>query len=374
MGARNITLKHLFIDNKKQIGLKFYPDLVLQNLVKTLPNVKWSKEFSMVYVENTKPMLSLIFKTFTGIAWINGQHFFNNKPRNSNPELKLKIKPKNIKDPRPNCPPEYIQKLELNRYAIATAKTYISLFETFMHHFAGKKFLEINELDIREYLQELVHLGKSDTYINQMINAIKFYYETVMDMPNRFYAIDRPQKKETLPKVISKEDVKQLLQNITNLKHLCMVQLLYSSGLRRSELLALKLTDIDSKRMVITVRNGKGGKDRQTVLSPTVLTNLRVYYKAYKPKDYLFEGKRGGMYSCTSLLKIIHRAAKKAGIKQNVTPHILRHSFATHLLEANTDLRYIQVVLGHSSTKTTEVYTRVATTNISQISSPLDNL
>jgi site-specific recombinase XerD len=207
-----------------------------------------------------------------------------------------------------------------------------------------------------------------------MLNAIKFYYEVVMGMPNRFYSIDRPRKKEVLPKVISKEEVKMLLAAITNLKHKCIVQTLYSAGLRRSELLALKPHHIDSKRMVINVEHGKGGKDRQTLLSPKLLDNLRRYYKKYKPKEYLFEGQRGGQYSGTSVRMIVDHAAKKAGIAKHVTPHILRHSFATHLLEANTDLRYIQSLLGHSSTNTTEIYTHVATKNISQISSPLDSL
>jgi len=189
-----------------------------------------------------------------------------------------------------------------------------------------------------------------------MINSIKFYYEVVKGMPNRFYSIERPRKKEALPKVISLEEVKGIILNTNNIKHKCIVSLLYSAGLRRSELLNLKLQDIDSKRMSILVKNSKGGKDRVTLLNENVLKDLRKYYKEWKPQKYLFEGKEGTQYSATSVVKIIKNSAKKAGINKSVSPHILRHSFATHLLENGTDLRYIQELLGHSSSKTTEIY------------------
>lgn len=207
-----------------------------------------------------------------------------------------------------------------------------------------------------------------------MINSIKFYYEVVMEMPNRFYSIERPIKSEALPKVISLEEVQLIINNTNNIKHKCIVSLLYSAGLRRSELLNLKLEDIDSKRMVITVKHGKGNKDRLTILSPTVLADLRIYYKEWGPKTYLFESPKRGKYSPASIIKIIKNAAKKGRIRKNITPHMFRHSFATHLLENGTDLRYIQVLLGHSSTRTTEVYTQVAIHNIKTIISPIDIL
>jgi site-specific recombinase XerD len=132
------------------------------------------------------------------------------------------------------------------------------------------------------------------------------------------------------------------------------------------------MEDIDGKRMVILIRNGKGGKDRQTVLSQKVLEDLRIYFKAYRPEKYLFEGEKGKQYSATSIAAIIRKAAQKSKIRKSVTPHMLRHSFATHLLENGTDLRYIQVLLGHSSTKTTEIYTQVALKNIQLVKSPID--
>jgi site-specific recombinase XerD len=374
MATRRITLKHLFIDQERHIGLQFYPDHVLQALVKGLPDVKWSRKFKMVFLPNTPENLDLIFKTFAGIAWIDCGLFTGRRSRASYYGEDSETYKINESKRLPSCPPEYLQKLELNRYAANTAKIYVHYFRVFMNDFEGKKLLEITERDILDYMQGLVHIGKSDTYLNQMLNAIKFYYETVMEMPNRFYSINRPRKKQQLPKVISKAEVKLLLDSVKNEKHRCIVELLYSAGLRCNELLHLKPEHIDSERMVIRIVHGKGGKDRLTILSPKLLTRLRSYYKEYKPKEYLFEGARGGLYTAASVRKIIRIAAKKAGLTQHVTPHTLRHSFATHLLEAKTDLRYIQSLLGHNSTKTTEVYTHVATKNISSIESPLDSL
>jgi integrase/recombinase XerD len=236
------------------------------------------------------------------------------------------------------------------------------------------KLDEISEEYIRNYLQLEIQNGKSGSHINQMVNCIKFYYEIVLGMPNRFYDIERPRSKKTLPKVISLQEVNALINNTNNIKHRCIVSLLYGSGLRRAELLNLKLSDIDSKRMVIEGRNGKGGKDRLTILSDSVLQELRVYFKQWKPKTFLFEGTIGTPYSGTSVGKIVKTAARKAGIKKVVTPHMLRHRFATHLLENGTDLRYIQVLLGHNSTRTTDIYTHVAVNNIKTIKSPIDLL
>jgi len=373
---KTITLKHFFINNEKQIGLEFQPDKTLNVFIKSLPNIKWSTKFGIAYIRNNHDNLATIFKVFKGIAWVNGAHFFpktksklNNTPVTVNDFRKRK--------PIPNyraCPESYLLKLELKQYAMNTAKTYIQLFEKFINHYKSAELSSIDENDIRLYMQHLVQTGKSNSYINQMINSIKFYYEVVLQMPNRFYSIERPRKRETLPKVISLEEVQSIIKNTNNIKHRCIVSLLYSAGLRRSELLNLKLEDIDSKRMVITVKNGKGNKDRLTILSGTVLKDLRQYFLEWKPKIYLFEGKNNEKYSASSVLLIIKNAAKKAGIRKNITPHMLRHSFATHLLENGTDLRYIQVLLGHSSTRTTEIYTQVAINNIKTIKSPIELL
>jgi site-specific recombinase XerD len=373
---RIVTLKHLLINDEKQIGIKFYPDKMVQTVVKGLPNVKWSNEFNMVYIKNDQKNLNTIFNDFKGVAWVNCAHFFpkSNNTRNSQPYTVDDYRKRQLADTYRKCPEEFLRKLELKKYAQNTAKTYIGLFELFINHYKDKELKSIDENDIRSYLQLMVQQNKSNSYINQMINSIKFYFEVVLEMPNRFYSIERPRKHESLPKVISLEEVQLLINNTNDIKHKCIVSLLYSAGLRRNELLNLKLEDIDSKRMVINIKNGKGNKDRLTILSPSVLENLRIYFKEWRPKKYVFEGQKGEKYSAESVAKIINNAAVKARIRKKITPHMLRHSFATHLLENGTDLRYIQVLLGHSSTKTTEIYTQVAINNIKTIKSPIELL
>lgn len=371
-----ITLKHLFIDNNKKIGLKYYPNQTIQRLVDTLPLIKYSEAYKMHYVQNNPSNLSLLFELFKPIAWVNGSHFFPkyNKAKSETPSSFKGFYNRVKKENWRFVPNSYLAKLEGKGYAFNTVKTYVSMFEKFSNHFIQYDLLAIDEQMIQEYLQSLVRIKKSDSYINQMLNAIKFYYEVVEEMPNRFYSIDRPRKKSALPKVISLEEVQLIIENTNNIKHRCIVSVLYSAGLRRQELLNLKLEDIDSKRMVIRINSGKGFKDRFTLLSEKVLIDLREYFLKWKPKKYLFEGPKDSQYSGESVAIIVKRAAKKAGIRKNITPHILRHSFATHLLESGTDLRYIQMLLGHASTKTTEVYTHVATNNIKEIKSPFDFL
>jgi len=343
--------------------------------VKTLPDVKWSNQYGMAYLPNTKPNVNRVFNDFRGIAWINGNHFFVTKKIQSTAvSFSIGGYRKKESSTTTKVPESYLEKLELKGYSQNTAKTYVSMFERFINHYSDRKMETIDENDIRVYLKLLISEGKSGSYLNQMVNSIKFYYEVVLEMPNRFYSIERPPKKQALPKVISKQEVADIIKNTNNIKHRCIISLLYSSGLRRSELLNLKLSDIDSHRMVVHVRNGKGNKDRITLLSDGVLKELRTYYKQWKPQVYLFEGSPGKPYSVTSVLKIIQKASSRAGIKKTVTPHMLRHSFATHLLEDGVDLRYIQVLLGHNSTKTTEIYTQVATNSLKAIVSPIDSL
>lgn len=372
--VKSITLYHLMIKNQKMIGIKFSPDRLIQSLIKGLPNPKWSKQHNMAYILNTKENLGILFITFKGVVWINYNRFLTNKSINTNNEevdVEWFRKRKTVQGYR-LCPEDYLLKLELKKYANSTVRTYVGFFEMFINHYKEKELNTINECDIRAFLQKLVHRKVSNSYLNQAINAIKFYYEVVLGMPNRFYEIERPRKEFKLPIVISKQEILSIINNTNNIKHKCIVELLYGSGLRRSELLNLKLNDVDSKRMLLRVEGSKGNKDRQTLLSKTSLNHLRLYFTEYRPQVYLFEGRNGKKYSGASVLKIVKIAAEKAKIRVRVTPHVLRHSFATHLLESGTDLRQIQVLLGHGSSKTTEIYTHVATNTFESIKNPLD--
>ncbi len=344
------------------IGIQFHPDKIIQALIKELQNPRWSKEFSMVCIVNSKENLDQIFERFRGVAWVNGNSFFKEKAIRDNKPIDINwYRNRNSTVSYKHVPEKFLEKLELKRYSLNTCKTYISQFEKFINHYPDQEIVTLSEQEVREYLKYLIQQNKSNSYVNQAINSIKFYYEVVMGMPNRFYSIERPRKEKKLPSILAKEDILRMIDLTKNIKHKCIISLLYSSGLRRGELLDLQLTDIDSKSMLIKIRQAKGNKDRYTILNQSVLKNLRKYYKIYRPKLYLFESiEPERKFSATSVLKIVTLAAKKAKINQSVHPHMLRHSFATHLLEEGVDLRYIQVLLGHQSSKTTEIYTHVA--------------
>ena len=371
---KHITLKHLLIDNKKCIGLQFYSNRALDLIVKGLDDIAWSDEFNMYYLPNNKHNLDNIYTLFRGVAWIDSKYFFQQSRSKQLTEtfdvdwFRQRKRASNFRF----CPESYLKKLELKKYSNNTVKSYVSCFEDFINYYHDKVIDNLHDKDIRDYLQFLIQADRSKPYINQSINSIKFYYEIVLGMPNRFYAIERPRKDKKLPVVLSKENVRKLIDSTNNLKHRCIVSILYSAGLRRSELLNLKITDIDSSRMLIHIKDAKGNKDRYTLLAKTLLSDLRTYFKQWKPDLYLFESPNGGKYSANSVGKIVANAALKARINKRVSPHTLRHSFATHLLEDGTDLRHIQLLLGHSSTKTTEIYTHVAKSSFDSIRNPLD--
>lgn len=368
-----ITLKHLYIKGERKIGLQFYPNKVLNALVKGLPAVRWSNTYSMAHLPNTKANLELVFNTFKGVAWVNCNYFLGKSTGYNEEKISLDdYRNRTLKVGIKYCPNEFYDMLERKMYSISTARTYIHYFEAFINHHYSRDYNNLSEKDIHAYLLQKQRQGVSKSSLNLIINSIKFYYEVVCGMPNRFYAIQRPPKQKKLPVVLAASEVSDLIRATGNIKHRCIISLLYSAGLRRGELIQLKVTDIDSKRFLINIKDGKGGKDRITILSEKMLSDLRKYYKKYKPKNYLFEGAHGLTYTGTSINKVIKRAASIAGIRKNVSAHTLRHSFATHLLENGTDLRSIQVLLGHSSSQTTEIYTHIANSHVTKIKSPID--
>jgi len=266
--------------------------------------------------------------------------------------------------------------LQSKRYSVNTIKTYTEALETFLCFFKDKMVADITNEDLIYFNNEYILKNQlSASYQNQIVNAVKLFYSTVQNKKLEIEGLHRPKRSKLLPNVLSKEEVKQLLNAHVNLKHKVMLSLIYSCGLRRGELLNLKPMDIDSKRNLIFIHQAKGRKDRIAPLSPKILSMLREYYAGYKPKVWLFEGHvKGEPYSEKSLQSVLKQALYKTGIQKPVTLHWLRHSYATHLLESGTDLRYIQELLGHSSSKTTEIYTHVSTKSLQQIRSPFDDL
>ncbi|MCX6146496.1 MAG: site-specific integrase [Candidatus Kapabacteria bacterium] len=273
-----------------------------------------------------------------------------------------------------NCLDDFRKLLTIKRYSYLTIKSYTSALKIFLSSFQDKTPDTITTYEIEHYINLLViEQNISQAYQKVIVGAIKLFFNELLRKNYKLNYLypDRIEKK--LPVVLDKSEVKLILNTITNLKHRSIISLIYSAGLRLNEVIEMKVYDIDSKRMLVKIVQGKGKKDRYVMLSETLLLLLREYYKGYKPKEYLFEGQKANKYSGRSVQVIFKVALKKAKISKKATVHTLRHSFATHLLEAGTDIRVIQQLLGHSSIKTTQIYTQVSYLNISKVISPLDS-
>ena len=262
--------------------------------------------------------------------------------------------------------------MELKGYSPRTLNSYIKRVEGFAEYF-GKSPLELGDAEIKEYLHHLVSLKKSDSYINGAYSALKFLYQVTLQRNWDGLRIPRTKKSKRLPEVLDTSEVKAILDATTNLKHRTILLTTYAAGLRVSEVVNLRINDIDSKRMQIRVRQGKGKKDRYTILSEVNLSVLRKYWLMYKPHSWLFPGENPDNHITErTAQKVFQNGKKKAKITKNVSIHSLRHSFATHLLESGTDVYHIQKLMGHSSTKTTSMYIHLKNESLLQIKSPID--
>ncbi len=355
--------------NTGRLKLIFAYNKELSYIIKKMPFNTWDTKNKWWTIPYSEKLLSEIKET----ARVQSINILYEEEQKSEEKAK-RISPFDISNYR-SCPEEYLRKLKELRYSKNTIKTYKGLFEEFINYFHKFEIQLIDEKMIIAFLQYLVMERKiSPSYQNQSINAIKFYYERVLGGKRKIYLVERPRREKTLPVVLNETEIINTIRQVKNIKHKVIILLTYSSGLRLSELLNLKIKDIDSKRMQVFVRQSKGRKDRYTLLSKKVLPVLRQYFEEYKPKEWLFEGAKGKQYSESSVQTIVKEAYQKAGIKKKVSTHTLRHCFGTHLLENGTDLRYIQVLMGHESSKTTEIYTHVTTKGFDQIKNPLDGL
>ena len=266
--------------------------------------------------------------------------------------------------------------MNYRRYSQNTIKTYSDALDVFFRFFQNKTIENLTKEDLIQFNTEyILKKNLSSSYQNQVINAIKLFYRNRFNRSMEVDFIQRPRREKRLPNVLSKNEVKTILEAPSNIKHRAMLSLIYACGLRRSELLNLTLKDILSDRNLLFIRQSKGKKDRVVPIGNKLIEMLRDYYKAFKPKTWLFEGQLlGEKYSERSIQLVLNQAVTKVKINKPVSLHWLRHSYATHLLESGTDLRYIQELLGHSSSRTTEIYTHVSTKNLQQIRSPFDDL
>ena len=268
-------------------------------------------------------------------------------------------------------------KMIRKNYSKRTIEIYTSCLKQYFSYCIRQELDDT--VDVEKYINSLIKRGLSTSAQNQAINAIKFYWEFILGKEKRFIEIDRPMKERKLPEVLSLEEVCRLLKSCCNLKHQMILKTIYACGLRTGELINLEMKNIKSERKTIQVVLGKGKKDRIVPIPEELILDLRKYYKKYRPIKYLFEGQGSRIghpvkYSATSIQTILKRQVKKIGIKRKITPHTLRHSYATHLYEHGIGLRSIQVLLGHNSSKTTEIYTHVSNTHISNTPSPLSFL
>lgn len=376
--SRTVRLEHLVHDAKRCIGIACPYDTKLIAAAKQA-GARWSATHKRWYTPNTPEDLKNIFTAFKGVAWVDINGLRKSSERNNATSASVKDGPVPTPVQLSTAQVEALdamrRKLEITRYSTSTINTYVSATKQLFQHFPKKRPNEITTVDIEAYQHHLASTRKvSNSYLNQVVNAVRYYYKDVLGDAGRVTFIERPRKEHKLPKVMSEGEVASLLKAPGNLKHQCILILIYSAGLRLGELIALERTDIIPERRQVIIRGAKGKKDRVSLLSPKLLAKLDHYLNEYRPRRFLFEGQNGGAYSATSVQAIFHQAKKKAGITAPATVHTLRHSFATHLLEKGTDLRYIQALLGHSSSKTTEIYTHVSTKALGKIRSPLDDL
>ena len=263
------------------------------------------------------------------------------------------------------------RELKIRGFSRRTIESYL-LYNRLFLEFIKKNPTAVTNDDIRRYLESLKDRGCANSTLNVALNALKFYYRQILKR-KFFFDIKGAKKSNYLPTVLSKEEIERMLAVTENPKHHFLISLMYSAGLRVSEAVEIRMRDFDPDRKMIMVRQGKGNKDRCTLLSEKLLPVLKKQMALKKPTDYLFTGAGGKSHlTSESAEKIVRKAAQIAGVSKKVSCHTLRHSFATHLLEAGTSIRYIQELLGHAKLETTQIYTKVANTNLQTIKSPLD--
>jgi site-specific recombinase XerD len=393
----NIILKPLFHRNSECIGIYFGKNISLEKIIRKQPGVKWSQTNKCWHIPLTETAYHLLVKDLKEKAIVNTVELKaylekKNKVQASLAEEKQFAGESRIISARPvTITPAwqlsatnlkaleiFVQKLQLKAYSSSTINTYRNEFMQLLKLLKKKSVDELTPDDLKRYMVYAMEKeGIKENTAHSRLNALKFYFEQVLGREKFFWEIPRPKKQQQLPKLLNETEIRKLFNALTNKKHKAMLFTAYSAGLRVSEIAALKIADIDSGRMQILIAQGKGKKDRYVNLSPVLLDILRTYISSYKPKPvyYLFESKETGQaYPVRTIQQIFSNAKNKAGLKKEVGIHSLRHSFATHLLDKGTDIKYIKDLLGHFSIKTTERYLHVSKQQLVNIISPFDDL
>ena len=386
---KNVIAERVIHKGVNRVALRFPYDTGLISVVKGFPDTRWSQQMGCWHIADSTDVITLLEKAFYGKAYIDDSALKPNLAEKirSKREEELREKDEKLRsninadlaplsDNGKTDLEKYRRWMESHRYPKTTIRTYTGMVTTYLRFISPKEASECTSDDLIRLVDEyILPEGLSYSYQNQMVSAVKkFYgkiYRSAID-PGEF---TRPRPQHRLPNVLSKEEVKRILDATVNEKHRVMLSLIYACGLRRSESIDLVPGDLERDRKLLRIRQSKGFKDRVVPISEKVIQMIDLYITRFRPEKYLFEGQNpGNRYSASSLDKVFKEAKKRAGLKKEVTLHGLRHSYATHLLESGTDLRYIQELLGHKSSRTTEIYTHVTTKSIQKIRSPFDDL
>lgn len=388
------TIKLIVFEHRKQhcVGIHFKFSSALQLAVRKIKDIKWSHTNKCWYLPLNRQNVATVIKATAKIANTNtkevNEYLHTQQAVAATMAPVVPSKAKAVSLPKTTAPAyklssknlkalqQLVQQLQLKAYSASTIRTYHNEFLQLLILLKTKHVDELTVTDIKRYMVYAMEKeGITENTAHSRFNALKFYFEQVLHREKMFWEIPRPKKPQQLPKVISEEKIIEGLMAITNLKHKTILLLTYSAGLRVSEVISLKVSDINSDRMQISINAAKGKKDRVVSLSPVILNLLREYYTSYKPKSWLFEGQNATEhYSSRSAQAIFKAAYKNVGLPPNCSFHSLRHSYATHLLENGTDITYIQKLLGHNDIKTTLRYTHISNKDTAKIESPLDKI
>jgi site-specific recombinase XerD len=386
-----VILKPFYHRDQECIGIHYPQNPAINQYILKKISAKWSRTNRCWYVPFTEKDYVLLLNELSGKVNLQTSAMDEYFLKNIKIDPQLTVEPPKlltVKQTQPsalNLSPQnllqlekFIQMLQLKAYSPSTIKTYRNEFMQLLKLIKDKAVNTLTEEDIKRYMVYVMQKEKlSENTAHSRLNALKFYFEKVLGREKFFWEIPRPKKPMLLPKLLNETELRNLFNALENKKHKAMLFTAYSAGLRVSEIVNLKIADIDSKRMQILIERAKGKKDRYVNLSPILLDILRNYIKIYKPspKIYLFESEQTqNSYPTRTVQQIFTNAKNKAGIKKEVGVHSLRHSFATHLLDKGTDIRYIKDLLGHFDIKTTERYLHVSKQKLVNIISPLDDL
>lgn len=383
-----ITIKPIFHRGGEQAAIVFKPNASIQQALKTVPGIRWTRTFRCWYVPLTKEDCRNVYeavKSYGSIDTTDLSAYLKKRSvvtiashLSSVEKWQGKLLSRNIAGVNQHVLPSMTEKLKLKAYSSSTIRTYVNEMGQLLQALGNIAADELQPQHLKRYLIYCYEkLGLKENTLHSRINAMKFYYEQVLGKDKFFWEIPRPKKPLRLPRLLNENELARLFNALPNRKHKAMLFTTYSAGLRVSEVVNLKISDIDSKRMQILVRQAKGKKDRYVSLSPVLLDILRQYITGCRPtpREYLFESRQTcTAYPTRTVQQIFSNAKRKAGIRKEVGVHSLRHSFATHLLDKGTDIRYIKELLGHFNIKTTERYLHVSKGRLVNISSPFDDL